>query len=128
LLVVQDPARADFEPHWRFAGVSLLPGPAAAGLAAEPSGLYEAVWRHAELDLVPTAAQYVDCADPSSYLHANLMLSGGASVVGRDAIVAGEVERCVIWPGAVVHADEHLVEVVRVLDAAGHDLTVPAPQ
>ena len=97
-------------------------------LPAEPSGLYETVWRHTDLDLVPTDAQYIDCADPSSYLRANLMLSGGASVVGRNATVDGRVDRCVVWPGAVVHADEHLVEVVRAIDPSGGDLTVPAPQ
>jgi molybdopterin-guanine dinucleotide biosynthesis protein A len=128
LLVVNDPARADFEPGWRFAGVSLLPGRIAATLPAEPSGLYEAVWRHCALDLVSTDAEYVDCADPSSYLHANLMLSGGRSVVASGATVTGTIERCVVWPGAIVHADEHLVEAIRAVDLEGRDLTVAAPQ
>ncbi|MDQ1653533.1 MAG: mannose-phosphate guanylyltransferase, partial [Cryptosporangiaceae bacterium] len=128
LLVVDDPARADFEGRWRFAGVSLLPGLAAAGLEAEPSGLYERVWRATPLDLVPTAARYIDCADPSSYLAANLMLSGGKSVIGDGARVEGEVERCVVWPDAVVHSGEQLVEVVRARHRNGHDVTVPAPQ
>jgi molybdopterin-guanine dinucleotide biosynthesis protein A len=128
LLVVADPERADFDGGWRFAGLSLLPGRIAAGLVAEPSGLYEAVWRSAELDLVPVEARYVDCADPSSYLSANLMLSGGVSVVAPDAIVEGTIDRCVVWPGARVHAGESLVQVVRARDAEGRDLTVPAPQ
>jgi molybdopterin-guanine dinucleotide biosynthesis protein A len=126
LLVVADPERADFEGRWRFAGLSLLPGGIAASLPAEPAGLYELVWRDAPVDLVPTAAAYVDCADPPSYLRANLLLSGGASVVGDGAVVDGEIERCVIWPGAVVRRGERLVEVIRARDAAGADVTVPA--
>jgi N-acetyl-alpha-D-muramate 1-phosphate uridylyltransferase len=128
LLVVEDPARADFEGKWRFAGVSLLPAELAAALKPEPSGLYEAVWRSSQLDLVPTGARYVDCADPSSYLKANLMLSGGESVVGPGASVEGTIERCVVWPGAVVRADEHLVETIRACHHHGHRVTVPAPQ
>jgi MurNAc alpha-1-phosphate uridylyltransferase len=128
LLVIEDRSDPDFDGIWRFAAVSLLPGAVAASLAAEPSGLFEAVWRTASLDLVPTETAYVDCADPSSYLRANLMLSGGASVVGAAATVEGTIERCVVWPGAAVHDGEHLVEVVRARDNSGRDLTVPAPQ
>jgi len=128
LLVVDDPTQADFEDRWRFAGVSLLPARIAARLLAEPSGLYETVWRDAELDLVPTEARYVDCADPPSYLKANLMLAGGASVIGTGAIVDGTIERCVVWPGAVVRAGEHLVEAIRARHRHGHMVTVPAPQ
>jgi len=128
LLVVRDPDHADFDGGLRFAGVSLLPARIAAGLQATPSGLYEAVWRHTDLDLVPTAAAYIDCADPTSYLRANLMLTGGASVIGAGATVDGRVERCVVWSGAVVHAGERLVEVVRARDGRGDDVTVAAPQ
>jgi len=128
LLVVADPQRADFPGGWRFAGLSLLPRRIAAGLDATPSGLYELAWRNTETDLVPTRVRYVDCADPSSYLRANLMLSGGESVVAADASVLGQVTRCVVWPGATVHAEEHLVEVVRARGPRGRDLTVAAPQ
>jgi hypothetical protein len=132
LLVVEDVVRPDFGGRWRFAGVSLLPARVAAALAVEPTGLYEVVWRQAELDggldLVPSDVVDVDCADPSSYLAANLLLSGGESVVGDDATVDGSVERCVVWPGARVHPDERLVEVVRARDHHGRDVTVPAPQ
>jgi MurNAc alpha-1-phosphate uridylyltransferase len=127
LLVVSDPVRPDFSGGWRFAGVSLLPAATAAGLKPEPTGLYEVVWRHAALDLVPINARYVDCADPPSYLAANLLLTGGASAVGAGATVAGEIERCV-WPGAIVHPGEHLVEAIRARDRDGHDVTVAAPQ
>jgi GTP:adenosylcobinamide-phosphate guanylyltransferase len=126
LLVVRDDARPDFAGGWRFAGVSLLPAAIAATLTATPSGLYEVVWRHTEIDLVETGSTYIDCADPSSYLAANLMRSGGVSVVGAGATVDGVIERCVVWPGAVVHAGEHLTEVIRAGDTDGRDLTVPA--
>jgi N-acetyl-alpha-D-muramate 1-phosphate uridylyltransferase len=126
LLVVDDGQRADFEGRWRFAGVSLLPGRTAAALPPEPAGLYEAVWRSASIDLVPTEVGYVDCGDVASYLAANLMMSGGKSVIGAGAIVEGIVDRCVVWPGAVVHADEHLVDVVRARGGDGGDVTVSA--
>lgn len=127
LLVVPDAERPDFDGRWRFAGVSLLPAAIAASLAAEPSGLYEVVWRHTDLDLVKTEDSYVDCADPSSYLAANLMCSGGESVIGEGATVSGVIERCVVWPGAVVNSGESLVEVIRARDGVGADLTVAAP-
>jgi MurNAc alpha-1-phosphate uridylyltransferase len=128
LLVIKDPARADFDGRWRFAGVSLLPGAIAASLPAVPSGLYEVVWRSTPLDLVPTELTYVDVADPSSYLRANLLAAGGASVVGTGATVEGEIERCVVWPGAEVAAGERLVEVVRARGTDGAAVTVAAPQ
>jgi MurNAc alpha-1-phosphate uridylyltransferase len=128
LLVVEDAGRADFDGKWRFAGVSLLPATVAASLAAEPSGLYEVVWRNAPLDLVSTAVEYVDAGDPSSYLRANLMRSGGASVIGAGATVEGRVDRCVVWSDAMVLPGEHLVEVVRARGNDGEAVTVSAPQ
>jgi CTP:molybdopterin cytidylyltransferase MocA len=126
LLVVEDHEHADFDGRWRFAGVSLLPASVAATLAPEPSGLYEAVWRSTTLDLVSTDVSFVDCADPAAYLQANLLWSAGESVIGAGAVVAGEVERCVVWPDATVAAGERLVDVVRARDAAGQPVTVPA--
>jgi hypothetical protein len=128
LLVVEDPDRADFGGRWHFAGVSLLPAAIAMALPATPSGLFEVVWRGMPLDLVPTSASYIDCADPADYLRANLMRSGGASVVGAGARVDGSIERCVVWPGAAVHDGEELVEVIRARDRRGRDLTVVATQ
>ncbi len=128
LLVVHDPGRADFPGGWRFAGLSLLPAADAERIPVRPAGLYEAVWRQAQdegrLDLVPTAATFVDCGTPREYLRANLLASGGESVVGPGAVVAGELVRSVVWPGGVVRRGERLVECIRV----GADLTVEAPQ
>lgn len=123
LLVVEDPALADFGP-WRFCGASLMPWSEVRDLPAEPLGLYEASWgrRWAEgqLDLAPCEGAYFDCGTPASYLAANLAASGGLSVVGPGAKVEGELVRSVVWPGGVVRREERLVDAIRV----GTDLTV----
>jgi len=111
--------RADFVADGRgvrYVGSCVLPWTAVRGLAAEPSGLYEVLWRDlppSRLDLVVTGAPVVDCGRPTDYLAANLMASGGRSVIGDGALVEGSVERSVVWPGAYVGPQEHLVEVVR---------------
>ncbi len=98
---------------------SIEPWSVVAGLPAEPAGLWEAVWRppaeaaDGSIDEVVAAGTVVDCGTPADYLRANLWLSGGASVVGPGAVVRGTVERCVVWPGSVVEAGEHLVDTVR---------------
>lgn len=104
----------------RFAGVSAMPWSAVSGLAPVPSGLYEAVWRHVELDVVPTDEPFFDCGTPAEYLAANLAWSGGDSVIGEGAVVEGEVVRSVVWPGGVVERGERLVASIR----AGRDVTV----
>lgn len=116
LMVIRDPARGDFGP-WRFAGASLLPWSYAKDLPTQPTGLYEAVWRAAgargELEFVEHAGAFIDCGTPSDYLAANLHASGGTSVIGEGADVAGELVRSVVWPGAVVRSGERLVDSVR---------------
>jgi N-acetyl-alpha-D-muramate 1-phosphate uridylyltransferase len=77
LLVVADTDRPDFEGRWRFAGISLLPAALAEPLAATPSGLYEAVWSRTELDLVQTAATFVDCGTVADYQRARDLAAGG---------------------------------------------------
>lgn len=119
LLVVRDPERGDFG-EWRFAGASVHPWAAVRDLPADAAGLYEAVWRHADPELVPYDGVFVDCGTPRDYLAANMHASGGASVVGAGAVVEGELVRSVVWPGGVVRAGERLVDCVRV----GTDLTV----
>jgi mannose-1-phosphate guanylyltransferase/MurNAc alpha-1-phosphate uridylyltransferase len=125
----------------RFAGFSLLPWRCVRDLKPEPSDLVRLVWRPAEaagdLELVGYDGVYIDTGTPGDYLRANLHAAGDAglidpsatvtgtaraSVVGADAVVAGRVTRCVIWPGARVAAGESLTDAVR----AGDDLTVPA--
>ena len=118
--------RADFAGNWLFAGISLLPARFVTGLRAEPSGLYEEVWSQTDVDLVPVQATYVDCGTPRDYLRANLLTSGGKSVVDPSADVRGSLTRCVVWPGAAVHEGERLVDCVRARDADGRDVTVDA--
>ena len=135
----------------RYVGACLLPWRLVAPLAAQPSGLYEVLWRTAaeagRLDLVTTAqagadGTVLDCGTPAQYLDANLdavARAGGSvvhpsavvtgtvtsSVVGAGARVDGDVERCVVWDGARVHVGERLVDVVRTGDGPGAEMTVP---
>jgi MurNAc alpha-1-phosphate uridylyltransferase len=119
LLVVRDPERGDFG-EWRYAGASLHPWPAVSGLPPTPAGLYEAVWRDADPELVSWDGEFVDCGTVRDYLAANMLASGGAPVVGAGAVVEGTLVRSVVWDGGVVRPGEHLVDCVRV----GVDLTV----
>ena len=100
----------------RLAG-AVMPWSAVADLDAEPSGLWELRWRAAEdvgaLERISVPAAFADCGTPASYLAANLALSGGQSVIGEGAEVAGRVERSVVWPGLVVEAGEQLVGAIR---------------
>lgn len=62
--------RADFG-ELRYVGAALLPWTAVAGLAPVPSGLYEVLWRDADLDLVVTEDLAIDCGTPDDYRRAN---------------------------------------------------------
>ena len=135
LLVVDDPPHGDFG-RWRYAGACLLPGSIAARLSPAPAGLYEVCWRSEEaagrLDLVSSEATFIDCGTPRDYLQANLDWSGGANVVGAGAMVRGTIERCVVWPNAIVEDGEHLVAAIRAdggLTVLTEDATneVPGP-
>lgn len=105
-------------PRMRLAG-ALLPWWAVEPLAATPSGLWEVSWRDAadagrvEAVAVAGGVPFVDCGTPASYLAANLTASGGAPVIGEGAVVAGTVERSVVWDGAGVGPREHLVLAIR---------------
>lgn len=119
--------RHDFgELH--YVGAALLPWSEVAPLKAEPGGLYEVSWRQAHAEghlelVVDQDGRYVDCGTPLDYLRANLLGSGGRSVVGAGAVVDGELVRSVVWPGARVEAGEILVDSIRT--TAGR--TVHAP-
>ncbi len=124
------------QPGMRYVGAALLAADAVRQLRAEPSGLYEVLWRaqaqRGELELVPLARAgagdvAIDCGTPADYLAANLHASGGQSVVGAGARVEGTLERSVVWDGAVVAPGEHLVEVIRA-GTAREPLTVEARQ
>jgi len=112
---------ADVSSDMRIAG-ALLPWATVRDLAAEPSGLWEASWRdeavaeRVEAVRIGPGVPFVDCGTPAAYLAANMVASGGESVVGAGAVVDGEVVRTVVWPGGYVHRREHLVDCVRVGD------------
>jgi hypothetical protein len=110
-------------PTSRVAAV-LMPWSEVAGLLPEPTGLYERSWARAQaegrLDVVRSDAPFVDCGTPAQYLAANLAAADGASVVGDGAVVAGEIDRCVLWPGTVVEPSESLSRAIR----ASADTTV----
>jgi NDP-sugar pyrophosphorylase family protein len=96
---------------------ALLPGRVVAGLAGEPSGLFETAWlpdeRAGRLEVVAYEGPFFDCGTPRRYLAANLAASGGAPVVGEGAVVDGIVERTVVWAGATVYPHEHLIDGIR---------------
>lgn len=120
LLVAPTGAPGDFTFDGRpvrYVGACLLPWRLVSTLRATPSGLYEVLWRRehdaGRLDLVIHRGTAIDCGTPVDYLRANLHASGGRPVVGEGATVEGTVERCVVWAGAHVRRDEHLVECIR---------------
>jgi len=125
LLARERPGPSDFGTA-QYVGACLLPAASVAALPAEPASLYDLVWKPAwdsgDLELVMTGGEFVDCGTPADYLRANMLASGGRSVVGEGAIVEGRLERVVVWPGGVVRADEQLADCIRV----GADLTVDA--
>lgn len=86
-------------------------------LAPEPSGLFEVVWAEevarGRAEFVPYDGPWMACDTPADYLSANLLATGGRSVVGEDAVVEGDIERCVVWPGCRVEAGERLVDSIR---------------
>lgn len=108
-------------PRMRIAG-ALVPWSDVEAMAPEPSGLWEVSWRAAaaggrvEAIAVERGTPFVDCGTPGSYLAANLAASGGEPVIGDGALVEGEVERAVVWPGAVVRRGERLVDAIRIDD------------
>lgn len=118
LLCVEDPNRGDFA-SLRYCGVALMPWSLVAPLAAEPSGLYEASWRQAaaagRLDLVTYAGEFVDCGTPADYLRANLLASGGESVVSSGAEIGrgARIERSVVWDNSRVEPGEWLIDAIR---------------
>ena len=106
------------------------PGRWSSGLRAEPTGLYEVLWRdllaagELEFAVLPADAVAIDCGTPARYLAANLHASGGASVVGAGARVLGRLEDSVVWDGAWVGPEEVLVRTIRAGDRA-EPVTVP---
>lgn len=115
-LLLAEPAGAGLRPTSRVVGC-VLPWPIVAGLGERPAGLYGEVWRPAaengRLEVLTYGGPFVDCGTPAGYLQANLAVSGGGSVVGEGAVVAGRLVRSVVWPGCTVGPAEVLVDAIR---------------
>ena len=109
-------------PLARGAGVvaSIVPAADAARLPVRPLGLSNGLWWPAldagRVEVLTGDGDLVPCDRPRDYLRANLVASGGASVVGEGAVVDGRIERCVLWPGVQVHRGESLVDAIRCDD------------
>jgi MurNAc alpha-1-phosphate uridylyltransferase len=107
----------DLRPTSRMAG-ALMPWADVVALLPEPSGLYEVSWRAAlaagRVEVVRHDGDFVDCGTPEQYLAANLLASGGASVVEEGARVDGSLDQCVVWSDAEVHANESLHRAIRI--------------
>jgi NDP-sugar pyrophosphorylase family protein len=106
----------ELRPTSRIAG-AVMPWSAIEPLDATPSGLYELSWAVAaasgEVEVVCHDGPFIDCGTPAQYLEANLLASGGDNVVGEGAEVEGRITRTVVWPGALVHRTETLIDAIR---------------
>jgi N-acetyl-alpha-D-muramate 1-phosphate uridylyltransferase len=132
--------------------VSLLPWHRVRHLdpvTREPVGareLVHTVWRPAEaagaLEVIAYPGHFRDAGTPADYLAANLHAAGTGNVIADSAVVTGDchravvgagatvhgaLTRAVVWPGAYVGPQEHLIDAVRVAHA-GTDLTVTCGQ
>lgn len=111
LLVRRTGAAGDFGEH-RFLGLSLLPHAAVVRLRAEPTGIYEVVWREAwergELELVEHDGVAFDVGTPERLLAANLTAGDGRSFVHPTAHVAARLDSCVALPYAEVPEPEEI--------------------
>ncbi|HUS61159.1 MAG TPA: NTP transferase domain-containing protein [Acidimicrobiales bacterium] len=131
LAVVPDAEQPDFDGRWRYAGVALMAWADVVVLAAEPTGLYEVSWRQAitegRVDYVEVDGTFRDCGTPADYLAANMFASDGDNVVGDGAVVRGSIERCVVWDGARVEANERLTDAIRTTGGLTVSATPPIP-
>lgn len=120
LLVTLDRGSPDFDDLWRFVGLSTMTSATIAEIGPDTEDLYRDLWKgqlsDGEVDLVPFSGLAIDAGTPANLLAANLVASGGRSVVEPGASVHGTVEQCVVLAGADVRADEHLR--LCIIDAA----------
>jgi MurNAc alpha-1-phosphate uridylyltransferase len=95
----------------------VLPWDHVRRLPDSPAGLWEVSWRHLTcgdgLELVLYDGPFFDCGTPADYLAANLVASGGKTVVGDGAVVEGRADESVVWARARVERAEHLWRAVR---------------
>lgn len=112
LLVTLDRAAPDFDDLWRFVGLSTMTAATIAEIGPDTEDLYRDLWkrqlRDGGVELVPFTGLAIDAGTPANLLAANLVATGGRSVVEPGATIDGTAEQCVVLAGADVRADEHL--------------------
>lgn len=112
LLVTLDRASPDFDHLWRFVGLSTMNHATLARIGSDTEDLYRDLWKrqlaNGEVDLVPFTGLAIDAGTPADLLAANLVESGGRTVVEPGASIAGTTEQCVVLTGGEVRAGEHL--------------------
>jgi N-acetyl-alpha-D-muramate 1-phosphate uridylyltransferase len=120
LLVAFDPTAADFDGLWRFAGLSKMTSEALDSIDPASDDLYYGLWKAqlaaGDAQLVPFKGVAVDCGTPSGLLAANLIESGGRTVIESGATLEGEAVRCLLLRGAHVGAGDRFH--LSVVDAA----------
>ena len=112
LLVTLDRASPDFDSLWRFVGLSTMNQATIARIGPDTEDLYRDLWKRqladGEADLVPFTGLAIDAGTPANLLAANLVESGGRTVVEPGASVEGTADQCVVLTGGEVRAGEHL--------------------
>ncbi len=112
LLVTLDRAAPDFDSLWRFVGLSTMDRDTLARIGSDTEDLYRDVWKgqlaDGEVLLVPFTGLAIDAGTPANLLAANLVESGGSTVVEPGATVDGTAEQCLVLAGGEVPAGAHL--------------------
>lgn len=112
LLVTLDRASPDFDHLWRFVGLSTMTQATLARIGPDTEDLYRDLWKlqlaDDDVDLVPFTGLAIDAGTPANLLAANLVESGGRTVVESGASVEGAAEQCVVLAGGEVRTGEHL--------------------
>jgi N-acetyl-alpha-D-muramate 1-phosphate uridylyltransferase len=112
LLVTVDRAAPDFDGMWRFVGLSTMDRATLARIGPETEDLYRDLWKRQladdEVELVPFTGLAIDGGTPADLLAANLVESGGSTVIEPGAAVDGIAEQCLVLAGGEVRAGTHL--------------------
>lgn len=135
LLVTHDPRRPDFDGLWRFTGLSTMHRTVLDDLGPTSRDLYHHLWvdqfAAGTIETVPFAGLAVDCGTPGGLLAANLIATGGRTVIEPGATVDGTADRCVVLAGAVIGVDEQLrmcvVDGDACVDVVSGELTDRSP-
>jgi MurNAc alpha-1-phosphate uridylyltransferase len=112
LLVTLDRASPDFDGLWRFVGLSTMDRATLARIGPDTEDLYRDLWKgqlaEGQVRLVPFTGLAIDAGTPANLLAANLVASGGSTVVEPGATVDGTAEQCLVLAGGEVPAGTHL--------------------